>query len=137
MAIDTEEARTLLVDEQARLQQIRTSLTLEPVDSLGEREALSELSLADQHPADVATETFEREKDVSILEQLEEELAELQAALERIDNGTYGVDEVTGKPIAPERLEARPTARTNVDTEGQREADGRLPRGGAGDPEEY
>jgi RNA polymerase-binding transcription factor DksA len=137
MPIDTEEARTLLVDEQARLQQIRTSLTLEPVDGLGEREALSELSFADQHPADVATETFEREKDVSILEQLEEELAELQAALERIDKGTYGVDEVTGKPIAPERLEARPTARTNVDTEGQREADGRLPHGGAGDPEEY
>jgi RNA polymerase-binding transcription factor DksA len=44
---------------------------------------------------------------------------------------------VTGQPIAPERLEARPTARTNVDTEGQREGDGRLPRGGAGDPEEY
>ena len=44
---------------------------------------------------------------------------------------------MTGKPIAPERLEARPTARTNVDTEGQRDADGRLPRGGAGDPEEY
>jgi RNA polymerase-binding transcription factor DksA len=44
---------------------------------------------------------------------------------------------VTGKPIAPERLEARPTARTNVATEGQREAGGRLPHGGAGDPEEY
>lgn len=97
----------------------------------------AELSDYDQHPADTATETFEREKDVSILEQLEEELAELQAALERIDNGTYGVDEVTGQPIAPERLEARPTARTNVDTEGQREGDGRLPRGAAGDPEEY
>src|ERR687898_505945 len=66
-----------------------------------------------------------------------DELSELQAALERIDNGTYGFDEVTGKPIAPERLDARPTARTNVDTEGQREGDGRLPRGGAGDPEEY
>ena len=57
----------------------------------------------------------------SVLTQLENELEELQAALERIDAGTYGVDEVTGKQIAPERLEAVPTARTNVDTEARRE----------------
>jgi RNA polymerase-binding transcription factor DksA len=43
-------------------------------------------------------------------------LAEIQAALRRIDEGTYGIDEVTGEPIPPERLEAVPTARTNVDT---------------------
>src|SRR5262249_4531255 len=88
-----------------------------------------------QHPADTASETFEREKDVSILEQLEEELAELQAALERIDQGTYGIDEVTGEPIAPERLTAFPTARTNVDTEAPRERDDRPRPTGAGDPE--
>ena len=75
----------------------------------------SELADYDQHPADTASDTFEREKDLSILEQLESELAELQAALARIDNGTYGIDEVTGDPIDPERLEALPTARTNVD----------------------
>ena len=69
-------------------------------------------------PADTATETFEREKDLSILEQLEDELAELQAALARVDDGTYGIDEVTGEPIDPDRLDAFPTARTNVDTEG-------------------
>ena len=68
-------------------------------------------------PADTGSDTFEREKDLAILEQLEDELAELQAALARIDNGTYGIDEVTGEPIDPERLEALPTARTNVDHE--------------------
>ena len=71
----------------------------------------------DQHPADTGSDTFEREKDLAILEQLEGELAELQAALARIDAGTYGVDEVTGDPIDPARLEALPTARTNVDHE--------------------
>ena len=88
-------------------------------DELGtsESEDVSELTDYDQHPADMGTETFEREKDLSILEQLEAELSELQAALERIDNGTYGVDEVTGAPIDPARLEALPAARTNVDTE--------------------
>ena len=75
---------------------------------------VGELSSYDQHPADEGSETFEREKDLSILEQLENELAELQAALERVDAGTYGVDEVTGDPIDPERLDAFPTARTNI-----------------------
>ena len=59
---------------------------------------------------------FEREKDIAILEQLERELAEIEAALQRLDEGTYGIDEVTGDPIAPERLEAYPIARTNVDS---------------------
>ena len=86
-----------------------------------ESDELSELSDYDQHPADTGTETFEREKDLSILESLESELEELEAALQRIDDGTYGVDEITGEPIAAERLEAVPTARTNVETERRRE----------------
>jgi RNA polymerase-binding transcription factor DksA len=67
-------------------------------------------------PADQGSETFEREKDLAILEQLERDLAEIEAALQRLDDGTYGIDEVTGTPIPRERLEAFPTARTNVDT---------------------
>jgi RNA polymerase-binding transcription factor DksA len=120
MSVDPEEARKRLQDERTRVEGLIRNLKDELGDE-GENAQLSELSDYDQHPADTASETFEREKDVSILEQLENELEELQAALERIDAGTYGVDEVTGKPIAPERLEAVPTARTNVDTEAGRE----------------
>jgi RNA polymerase-binding transcription factor DksA len=116
MSIDPEQARKRLQDEKSRVQGLIRNLKDELGDE-GENDQLSELSDYDQHPADTASETFEREKDVSILEQLEEELAELQAALERIDAGTYGIDEVTGDPIAPERLEAVPAARTNVDTD--------------------
>ncbi|MFN8027054.1 MAG: hypothetical protein U0W40_12080 [Acidimicrobiia bacterium] len=113
--IDPELARARIADEQARVEGLISGLREELGTS--ENEDVSELSDYDQHPADLGTETFEREKDLSILEQLEAELSELQAALERIDNGTYGIDEVTGEPIAPERLEALPAARTNVDTE--------------------
>ena len=92
----------------------------------GENDQVSELADYDQHPADTASETFEREKDLSILEQLEAELGEIQAALRRIDEGTYGIDEITGRPIASERLEAIPAARTNVDTADiERNHDGR------------
>ena len=66
-------------------------------------------------PADQASETFEREKDITILEQLEHDLAEIESALQRLDEGSYGIDEVSGEQIAPERLEAYPIARTNID----------------------
>ncbi|MGQ0826216.1 MAG: hypothetical protein ACT4OX_14495 [Actinomycetota bacterium] len=87
-------------------------------EGIGQTEAdqVGELTHYDQHPADQASETFEREKDLSILEGLESELAEIEAALARLDEGTYGVDEVTGAPIDPARLEAYPIARTNIDT---------------------
>lgn len=108
-AMDNDAARSRLDDERRRLEEVRESL-----DGLGdesERENLSELSSADQHQADVGTETFEREKDLSILEQVEAELADVAHALERLAEGTYGTCEACGKPIGEERLEALPAAR--------------------------
>jgi RNA polymerase-binding transcription factor DksA len=116
VSTDSDQARERLETEQQRVEGLIQSVRGELGDS-GENEQVSELADYDQHPADTGSETFEREKDLSILEQLESELAEIQAALRRIDEGTYGLDEVTGDPIPPERLEAVPTARTNVDTE--------------------
>jgi RNA polymerase-binding transcription factor DksA len=110
--VDNDAARARLETEQARVEGLIGELKGELGTS--ENDDISELADYDQHPADTATETFEREKDLSILEQLERELVELQAALVRVDDGTYGVDEVTGDPIDPARLEALPTARTNV-----------------------
>jgi RNA polymerase-binding transcription factor DksA len=112
--VDPEEARQRVRAEYARVEELVRHLKSE-LDGETEGEG-SELADYDQHPADNASDTFEREKDLSILEQLEAELSELRAALERIDAGTYGIDEVTGEPIAPERLAANPIARTNVDT---------------------
>ena len=107
--MDSDAARARLDDERRRLEEVRESL-----DGLGdesERENLSELSSADQHQADIGTETFEREKDLSILEQVEAELADVAHALERLEEGTYGTCEACGKPIDEERLEALPAAR--------------------------
>ncbi len=49
-----------------------------------------------------------------ILEQLEKQMSEIDAALERIENGTYGICEISGQPIEKERLEANPSARTCI-----------------------
>jgi RNA polymerase-binding transcription factor DksA len=113
--IDSEEVRARLEAERTRLSGLVDGMRSEGLDQT-EAEQTGELSHYDQHPADQGSETFEREKDLSILESLEDELAEIEAALVRLDDGTYGVDEVTGQPIDPERLEVHPTARTNVDT---------------------
>jgi RNA polymerase-binding transcription factor DksA len=119
MTFDENQARRLLETERTRVEGLIADLRNEGLDE--EESAQSgELTHYDQHPADQGSETFEREKDLAILERLETDLAEIEAALARIDEGTYGVDEVTGEPIDPERLAAYPYARTNVDTPGPR-----------------
>jgi DnaK suppressor protein len=110
---DGAQARQRLESERERVTNLISDLRGEIGDT-PETDQLGELSAYDQHPADQGSETFEREKDLSILEGLETELAEIEAALQRVDEGTYGIDEVTGEPIDPARLDAFPTARTNV-----------------------
>jgi RNA polymerase-binding transcription factor DksA len=113
MTFDSDHARRRLQDERERVSGLIADLRNEGLDE-EESDQSGELTHYDQHPADQASDTFEREKDLGILEDLEAELAEIEAALQRLDDGTYGVDEQTGEPIDPERLDAVPTARTNV-----------------------
>jgi RNA polymerase-binding transcription factor DksA len=115
-SFDDDAVRQRLVADRDRVNGLIGALHNEGLDE-SESDQAGELADYDQHPADTGSETFEREKDLSILESLEAELVEIEAALQRLDDGTYGVDEVTGEPIDPERLEAYPTARTNVSTE--------------------
>jgi RNA polymerase-binding transcription factor DksA len=109
--LDPEVIRSRLLEEQARLQQVRLSIVEEVPATESERDALGELSVVDQHPADVGTETFEQTKGLSILEQVEAQLRDVERALARLDDSTYGTCEICGRPIEPARLEARPAAR--------------------------
>ena len=111
--MDLDRARDRVHEEQARVQGLVDELRGSLAPTEGSPDPQDD---HDQSPADAGSDTFEREKDLSILEELEAELAELEAALRRIDDGTYGVDEVTGEPIDPERLDTLPAARTNVET---------------------
>jgi len=75
-------------------------------------EAGGELSSAagDQHLADHASELVDREVDESLEENAEQIGREIEAALVRIDDGTYGTCDRCGKPIPEERLQAVPYA---------------------------
>jgi RNA polymerase-binding transcription factor DksA len=69
----------------------------------------------DEHDPEGATIAFERQQVVALLEQARNRLADVEAALARRAAGDYGVCENCGRPIAPERLAARPAARTCID----------------------
>jgi len=71
---------------------------------------LGELSLVDNHPGDIGSEMFERGKDLALTEMWEHQVEKIEAALARMDNGTYGRCLECGEPIPLERLEALPSA---------------------------
>ena len=72
------------------------------------RDATGELSPIDNHPGDLATELYERGKDIALLEQEELHLNRIQAALNAMNDGTYGSCAACNKAIPYERLEAVP-----------------------------
>jgi RNA polymerase-binding transcription factor DksA len=109
--VDADSVGERLEAERARLQKIRQGFEEEHLRSESEQENLSELSTAAQHQADLGTETFDRERDLSILEQVEAELGDVEHALARLENGTYGLCEACGRPIDEARLEAQPATR--------------------------
>lgn len=69
-----------------------------------QQESTDELSLYDQHPADTASDLYEREKDAGLLEMLEFELEKLNDAINRYNSGCYGICENCGRPIEEGRL---------------------------------
>ncbi|MCI1881691.1 MAG: hypothetical protein LKI94_05820 [Sporolactobacillus sp.] len=74
--------------------------------------ASGELSAYDNHPADSATQLYEREKDLAFQRMMAGELREIDHALMKMEQGLYGLDERTGKKIPRARLNAMPIART-------------------------
>ncbi|MGY1916609.1 TraR/DksA family transcriptional regulator [Blastococcus sp. SYSU DS0973] len=75
--------------------------------------AASQASNADdEHDPEGATIAFERQQLAALLAQARRRLADVDAAVTAVEAGTYGRCESCGRPIAPERLAARPTART-------------------------
>lgn len=75
-------------------------------------DAVGELSSYDNHPGDMGTEMYEREKDIALNEHAERELEAINEALHAIDEGTYGICRVCSMDIAYDRLKAVPTADT-------------------------
>ncbi len=119
MEIEKEKLQQELARQRQLAASIRSGLEESQTDSL------SELSAYDNHPADLGAETFERSKDLSLLEQTRLRAEALEAALRRWEAGEYGVCERCGRPIEGQRLEAIPEARLCVACQEETETSGR------------
>jgi len=104
----TERHLALLDEERTRLLGLKESLTEATEDV--EREPTGDPS-AGGHLADAGSEMFERSRDLSIVQDLDAQLADIEHARSRMANGTYGTCEACGRPIGAARLAARPAAR--------------------------
>ncbi len=115
MAVDTERFRQTLLEERARVVGAIEYLHDENPGSLEDETGELVSGSADNHMADTATETFDRELDYTLEDNSEAVLAAINGALERIDAGTYGTCQRCGRPISPERLEALPYVELCID----------------------
>jgi DnaK suppressor protein len=123
--MDKATARRRLEEERTRLQGIRDDLQRERAEATSDTG--DELSSFDQHPGDVGTEPFELERNVSLLEQVENELEEIEAAFGRLERGEYGRCQACGRPIGDERLDAMPAARFCVEDQARAEREAGYP----------
>lgn len=109
-----------------QISELRTQLRSERLRILGNVEALhvefgssltdtTEENGLETHIGDQGTNTFLRERDLAIEEHEQTLLDEIDAAIKRIDEGTYGTCEVSGDAIAFDRLQALPWARTTLE----------------------
>ena len=109
-SIDTEHFRARLEDE---LRKVRNAIEYLHKESPGAPDEITgDLAMGpgDNHLADIATETVDREIDYTLEENSGNVLREIEAALKRIEDGTYGVCSACGKQVEPERLELLPWA---------------------------
>ena len=97
-------------------------------DNLRARAEGSEASAFGMHQADAGSDAYDRDFALSLLSQEQDALYEIEEALKRLDGGTYGICEVSNKPIAHARLEALPFARLTVECQSQIEKMGKVSR---------
>lgn len=117
MAFSYEKAKQQLLEEQAKLQAQLERLATVEYESVG----------YSNHMADDATKAFDQAVDVTLKRNIEASLEEIQEALTRFEQGTYGLCEHCGARIDRARLEALPHARLCLDCQARREL-GKGPR---------
>ena len=110
--IDTEHFRKRLLDERKRVQEAIDYLHEENPGSIQDE---TQDSTADNHPGDMATVTFDRELDYTLERHEGRLLLAIDAAITRMDDGSYGACVSCGQPIGSERLEALPWTTQCID----------------------
>ena len=121
MAVDTDRFRDLLLQERERVTKALEYLHQENPGNIEDESGEVIGTLDTERFGDTATITYDRELDYTLEENSEHVLADIDAALKRIEEGTYGICTNRGEQIPEERLEARPWATLCIDCQRERE----------------
>lgn len=124
IAFDVKKVKTEWQGYYQHLLELREQL-VKQMSGLAE-ESAQELAGYSLHMADSGTDNFDRDFALSLLSSDQDAVYEIEEALKRIERKTYGVCELTGKPIPKARLEAIPWTRFTVEAQAQLERDGAL-----------
>jgi RNA polymerase-binding transcription factor DksA len=108
----------LLLANRAKLEDVLARHTEEALKKSGKDDA-GDLSGYSQHMADAGTDTADRDFALNLISSEQAQIKEIDDAIERMRSGTYGVCEITGRPIPPSRLASVPHTRYSI--EGQKE----------------
>jgi RNA polymerase-binding transcription factor DksA len=118
--------------QKEKLQQLRDAMVDSMAgvaqDTLRSRAEGNEASAFGMHQADAGSDAYDRDFALSLLSQEQDALYEIDQALKRIEVGTYGICEMSGKPIPRARLEAIPFARFTVECQSQLEKQNKASR---------
>lgn len=107
--LDTEKYRKMLLTERERIHS-EMSIVEQDIIYGDTGSGQSELADYDNHPADTASDTFEKEKDLAVRDSLHDILGRIDEALGKIERGTYGECDRCGRDIVKGRLDAVPYA---------------------------
>ena len=113
-AADTEHFKQLLLKKRKEIL-INVSEIEDEALKKSRLDATGDLSSMPIHMADIGTDNYEQEFALGLMDSERKLLREIDDALERIEEGTYGICEGTGKQIPKARLEAQPWARYSVE----------------------
>jgi DnaK suppressor protein len=117
MATNTELDENFIAKQKERLQSLREEL-LRITRAAEEDERTrteQDADFTEHDSGDMSRDIFDREVDATIVEQVEQRLAIVERALQKIEEGTYGLSDVSGEPIPRGRLEAVPEAIRTVE----------------------
>jgi DnaK suppressor protein len=118
--IDVDHYRQLLLEEMARLEEEREYLRKTNSDMDGN---LPEDAESDEDTADLASSLMDKEMDLSVEEEIDDTMSAIEHALRKMEDGTYGICDVSGQPIPKSRLELIPWASLTAQMQAVAEGD--------------
>jgi DnaK suppressor protein len=117
MATNTELDENFIAKQKERLQSLREELLriMRAAEEDERTRTEQDVDFTEHDAGDMSRDIFDREVDATIVEQVEQRLAIVERALQKIEEGTYGLSDVSGEPIPRGRLEAVPEAIRTVE----------------------